>query len=1088
MLLPFKVKRLFSRLAALPAFPEREQARAAENLRAVLLTICLFLAIALVIGVPFVFSNRPLAAGLCVAMFCASALSWFLMQRRLVRQAGLLLIAILWLAVAFITLFSLRGDVTAFVAVMSIAYLLAGPRLALTVAASGILITAGLLTFEQFGFPLPPVLFPRSPQSVLFLTILFLGSASLPFVLINRQLRRALARLERFREVQKQLHTATWMWDITNDKSDWDEEYAPTLGLAPGRFSGKFADYLRLLHPDDRLAARRRFIDCLKGIQPSYRDEERVIWPDGSVHWLRVEGHASYGADGRATRIAGTITDITDRKRDQLALAAAENRFRQAFQASPIAIVIARLPDGRITDVNPAFEALSGYTRDEAVGRTGIELGLWADPAVRAHWFDRASKGVLENFPAQLLFKGGAPISARLYSSVVDYADEKCIITLAQDVTAQERAERTIRESEAKYAAVFDTCPEAIALSRASDGVMLEVNHAWTQQTGYARARGLGRSALELRLWQSASDRSAVMSRLEAEGHVSNFSTKFVRADGSVRDVLISCTKLLLNDQACIAWAWRDVDDVRQLERARAESDRRYRTLFDSAQDAIITLAPDGTLLDINEFGLRTTGYARDELIGQSMEALFDPQRFARNPLRPAAVLETGPVRMKRTLRHKRGAEIQTEIAAGPLPDGNILAIARDVSERNRSRALLQNVARGVSALVGETFFRSLVGSLAKELSADYCFVGELLPHDTGKVRTLAFSANGVPAPNFTYPLRGSPCENVIARHGTTAYHANTATLFPQDVGLARMRVEGYIGTSLFDSENTPIGILVVLSRKPIAEIALWTSVLEIFAARAAAEMERTRAEARVLELNASLERRVFERTAELESANHELESFSYSVSHDLRSPLRAIDGFAALLLQDCRAKLDDAEFSLLSRIRQNTSRMNQMIEDLLRFAGAGRGALHSTRIDMPQLVRAVIEELPHEAAARAQIVVGDLPTAMGDAAVLRQVWQNLIGNALKFSRNAAQPTIRIEGAQYPEFSEYTVSDNGAGFDPRHADKLFTAFQRLHTLSEFEGTGIGLAIVNRIVQRHGGSVSADGTPGQGATFRFTLPA
>jgi PAS domain S-box-containing protein len=708
--------------------------------------------------------------------------------------------------------------------------------------------------------------------------------------------------------------------------------------------------------------------------------------------------------------------------------------------------------------------------------------------AVRDRWFAHAAKGVVSDFPAYMRAKDGSALSVRLSSSLIDLDEEKGILILVRDVTAQERAERAIIESEQKYAAVFDTCPEAIALSRASDSHMLEVNEAWTKQTGYLKAQALDHSALELGLWLHISNRDAVLAKIAADGRVSNFATKFVGARGQPYDVLLSGSTLTINGEACIAWAWRDISELRQLEQARAESDRRYRTLFDSALDGIVIVSPKGVLIDINRFGLETTGYTAEELIGKSMEILFDPARLARNPLRLADVHKLGAVRINRTLRHKNGGEVATEILASPLPDGNIMAIVRDLSERKRSQSLLQNIARGVSGVVGESFFRSLVVSLAKELSADYCFIGEILPDDSIRVRTLAFSAGGVIEPNFEYALEGSPCANVVAKHGTIAIPKHVASQFPADLGLQRMAVEGYIGTSLFDSGDRAIGILVVLSRREISEVALWTSVLEIFAARAAAEMERALADMRILEINASLEKRVAERTAALEATNRELESFSYSVSHDLRAPLRAIEGFTAIVLRECEGKLDEEHFSLLTRISQNAVRMNQLIQDLLQFARAARGTLKSARVDTRRLVAEVIAELQAGGDARAEINIGELPPATGDETVLRQVWQNLIGNALKFSRNAAQPKISITGALRDGMIEYAVSDNGAGFDPKYADKLFGVFQRLHTTREFEGTGIGLAVAQRIVQRHGGSISAVSAVGAGATFRFTLPA
>jgi light-regulated signal transduction histidine kinase (bacteriophytochrome) len=263
--------------------------------------------------------------------------------------------------------------------------------------------------------------------------------------------------------------------------------------------------------------------------------------------------------------------------------------------------------------------------------------------------------------------------------------------------------------------------------------------------------------------------------------------------------------------------------------------------------------------------------------------------------------------------------------------------------------------------------------------------------------------------------------------------------------------------------------------------------MLEVFAARAAAEIERARAEGQVRELAVSLERRVQERTAELEAANKELESFSYSVSHDLRAPLRAIAGFAAILREDFGGELPAEALRLFQRIEGNAERMGELIDDLLELSRAGRAGLERHPVNMRSLVDSVLRDLQRERAG-AQVEIGDLPAATGDATLLRQVWQNLIGNALKFSARAAAPRVEIGGARANGRTEYYVRDNGAGFDPRYADKLFGLFQRLHAAAEFEGTGVGLAIVQRIVHRHGGEVSAEGAPERGATFRFSLPA
>ncbi len=239
----------------------------------------------------------------------------------------------------------------------------------------------------------------------------------------------------------------------------------------------------------------------------------------------------------------------------------------------------------------------------------------------------------------------------------------------------------------------------------------------------------------------------------------------------------------------------------------------------------------------------------------------------------------------------------------------------------------------------------------------------------------------------------------------------------------------------------------------------------------------------------AELEERVGERTRELELANHELEGFSYSVSHDLRAPLRAIGGYARMLVEDCADRLDAEGRRYLAVITDNTEKMGQLIDDLLSFSRMARSALEPAAIDMTRLVRdvfaAVTERDPGR--ARPELVLGELPAGRGDPAMLRVAVENLLANAVKYSRERPQPRIEVGGRVEGGDCVYWVRDNGVGFDQRYAGKLFGVFQRLHPATRFEGTGVGLALVQRIVHRHGGSVRAEGQVDAGATFTFTLP-
>lgn len=227
---------------------------------------------------------------------------------------------------------------------------------------------------------------------------------------------------------------------------------------------------------------------------------------------------------------------------------------------------------------------------------------------------------------------------------------------------------------------------------------------------------------------------------------------------------------------------------------------------------------------------------------------------------------------------------------------------------------------------------------------------------------------------------------------------------------------------------------------------------------------------------------------AEHEAARRadELEAFSYTVSHDLRAPLRAVDGYSQMLQEDYGPRLDEEGRRLLGVVREESARMGQLIDDLLRLSQVGRKPLARQVVDMRALAAEVVAELApgHPAAA---VGLADLPPAAGDRALLRQVWINLVDNALKYSALGASPRVEIAGNVEGASVVYVVQDNGAGFDMRYQDKLFKAFQRLHRQEEFPGTGIGLAIVERVVARHGGRVWAQSAPGAGAAFHFSLP-
>lgn len=291
-----------------------------------------------------------------------------------------------------------------------------------------------------------------------------------------------------------------------------------------------------------------------------------------------------------------------------------------------------------------------------------------------------------------------------------------------------------------------------------------------------------------------------------------------------------------------------------------------------------------------------------------------------------------------------------------------------------------------------------------------------------------------------------------------------------------------------FSEEDGTLAQILAAQVGRIYENGSLYAEIKRYAERLEAEIaQRKQSQDEVERLNRDLECRIQERTAELVDLNKELEAFGYTVSHELRAPLRAVVGYSTMALQSEEGRLSDEGRRCIRSVMESGLRMNRMVDDLLQFSRKTRQTLKVERVDMSSLVREIWGELLQQTEASAQLDLAGIDPALADRAMIREVWMNLLSNAVKYSRNVPQPRIVVRSEAVEGTTRYSVTDNGVGFSAEHADKLFRVFERLHSGNEFEGTGVGLAIVERIVSRHGGRVWAESQPGKGARFTFTLP-
>lgn len=542
----------------------------------------------------------------------------------------------------------------------------------------------------------------------------------------------------------------------------------------------------------------------------------------------------------------------------------------------------------------------------------------------------------------------------------------------------------------------------------------------------------------------------------------------------------------------------QDVTERMQQQERLTEALERMQAVQDGTYSFLGLLSPDGRTLDCNRAVLEFSDRQKADVIGKPYWEMpwwhFD-EEVGRVKDAVTAAARGEFVRFDARVVDTVGSTHWIDFSLSPFYDerGELIYLvpeAHDITEAKRASTALDNLMSSTGAVYGEAFFRKVVEAMGRLLAVKYVLVGRLVAA-ASRVRTVAVWSGAGIADNLEYELKATPCANVT-KFGCCVYPRDVQLLFPDDEMLRLMGVQAYAGVPVIGIAGEAIGVLVVLHDKPLADTGSLRRLMELFAVRAATEFERVDYEEEIHALNIGLESRVAERTEALQQVNRELEAFSYSVSHDLRAPLRHISGFVEMLVEEAGESLSAEARRYLGVISQSANRMGVMIDDLLAFSRAGRSEVRKTRLGLRQLVNESIQQMEGDLVDRKiEWRIGDLPEISADRGLISLVLANLIGNAVKYSRTRNPAVIEIgvdpTAGQNNELVVF-VRDNGIGFDMQYAHKLFGVFQRLHNDSEYEGTGIGLANVRRIVERHGGRVWAESAENHGSTFYFTLPA